>query len=202
MAIFVIRHGETELNATRVFQRPTTPLSERGRDQAARLALRLEPVGIERILTSDLARAVETATAVSARTGAPIVVDPLLRERDFGDLRGRPYDTLGALDPFGTDYEPPNGESWPAFHRRVADAWARVIAFAADTDGHLGVVTHGLVCRALVEHHLALAAGATAPALWGNTALTEIEPAPPWTVRVLACTAHLDAELPPASGVV
>jgi probable phosphoglycerate mutase len=192
MAIYVIRHGETELNATRVFQRPATPLSERGRRQAEQLAERLAPLGISRIVTSDLARAVETARAVAARTGAPIVIDPLLRERDFGDLRGRPYDTLGDLDPFGTDYEPPNGESWPVFHARVDEAWRRVIALAAESEGHLGVVTHGLVCRALVERHWCLATGSTPPALWRNTALSEIEPAPPWTVRLLACTAHLD----------
>jgi len=202
MAIYVARHGETELNATRVFQRPTTPLSERGRRQAEQLAVRLAPVGITRILTSDLARAVETAHAVAALTGAPVVIDPLLRERDFGDLRGRPYDTLGDLDPFGTAYEPPNGESWPVFHDRVADAWQRVIALAAETDGHLGVVTHGLVCRALVERHLALAVGTSPPAMWGNTALTEIEPTPPWMVRVLACTAHLDVAPLPSGGIV
>jgi probable phosphoglycerate mutase len=200
MAIYVIRHGETDLNASRVFQRPDTPLSERGRRQAERLATRLAPVGIASILTSDLARAVETAEAVAATTGARIVVDPLLRERDFGDLRGRPYDTLGTLDPFGADYEPPNGESWPIFHERVAAAWQRVIALAAETDGHLGVVTHGLVCRAFVTHHWALADGLLPPSLWGNTALSEVEPAPPWTVRLLACTAHLDA-LDPTGGI-
>lgn len=200
MAIYVARHGETELNATRVFQRPTTPLSERGRRQAAQLALRMVPLGITRILTSDLARAVETAEAVAAATGAPIARDALLRERDFGDIRGKPYETVG-LDPFAADYEPPNGESWARFHDRVAEAWRRVVELAAATDGHLAVVTHGLVCRALVERHVALAAGTAAPALWGNTALTEIEADPPWTVRLLACTAHLDdGGFPPASG--
>ena len=59
MAIFVIRHGETDLNAARVFQRPETPLSERGRRQAALLAIRLQPLGITRIVTSDLARALQ-----------------------------------------------------------------------------------------------------------------------------------------------
>lgn len=191
MAIFVARHGETELNAARVIQRPTTPLSERGRRQAEQLAARLAPLGITRVLTSDLTRAVETATAIAAHTGAPIVIDPLLRERDFGDIRGTPYDALG-LDPFGPDYQPPNGESWSVFHERVAAAWRLVARVAADTQGHLAVVTHGLVCRALVAQHLALRAGDTAPSLWGNTALTEIEPAPPWTVRLMACTAHLD----------
>lgn len=200
MAIYVARHGETELNATRVFQRPTTTLSERGRRQAEQLAARMAPFGITRILTSDLTRAIETAEAIAAVTGAAVLHDPLLRERDFGDIRGKPYESVG-LDPFALDYEPPNGESWARFHDRVAEAWRRVVELAAETEGHLAVVTHGLVCRALVDRHVALAAGTTAPALWGNTALTEIEPTPPWTVRLLACTAHLDdGGFPPTSG--
>ncbi len=200
MAIFVARHGETELNAARVIQMPTTPLSARGRRQAGLLAARLSPLGVVRILTSDLARAVETAEAIAERTGAPIVIDPLLRERDFGDIRGTPYNELGR-DPFAPDYHPPNGESWSMFHERVAAAWALVARVAADTPGNLAVVTHGLVCRALVDHHLALPVGETAPSLWGNTALTEIDAAPPYAIRTLACVAHLDDDPPPSGAV-
>ncbi len=196
MAIYVARHGETELNAARVIQMPTTPLSERGRLQASRLAERLAPLGIVRILTSDFLRAIETATAIADRCGAPIVVDPLLRERDFGDIRGTPYNELGR-DPFGPDYHPPNGESWAMFHERVAEAWDLVARVAADTPGNLAVVTHGLVCGALVERHLALDAGTAIPSLWRNTALTEIDASPPWSVRTLACASHLDGDEPP-----
>lgn len=200
MPIFVARHGETELNAARIIQLPTTPLSERGRRQAAQLAERLAPLGITRILSSDLERAVETATYIADRTGVPIELDPLLRERDFGDIRGTPYNALG-LDPFALDYHPPNGESWPVFHARVAAAWELVARVAAATAGNLAVVTHGLVCRELADRHFVLPDGETAPSLWGNTALTEIAPAPPWTVRVLACTAHLVDGLPPGATV-
>ncbi len=198
MAIFVVRHGETELNAARIIQMPTTPLSERGRRQAARLGERLAPVGIVRILSSDFLRAIETAEAIAARTTAPIVVDPLLRERDFGDIRGTPYNELGR-DPFAPDYHPPNGESWAMFHERVARAWELVARIAAGADGHLAVVTHGLVCRVLVDRHLAMPLGATAPELWGNTALTEIDAAAPWQIRTLACCAHLDEDAPPGA---
>lgn len=198
MAIFVIRHGETDLNAARIIQRPDTPLSARGHRQAAQLATRLAPRGIARIVTSDLARARETAEALVALTAAPLVVDPLLRERDFGDIRGTPYADLGGIDPFARDYHPPNGESWDEFHTRVADAWRLVGRLAAETTGNLAVVTHGLVCRALVDRHLVLPTGESAPDIWNNTALTEVDPAPPWTVRLLACTAHLVADEGPA----
>src|SRR5262249_37262600 len=94
MAIYLLRHAETDGNATRVVQLPGVPLSERGRQQAARLAARLADAGITRIVSSDLARAVETAEALRAMTDAPVEIDPALAERNFADVRGRPHDAL------------------------------------------------------------------------------------------------------------
>lgn len=95
------------------------------------------------------------------------------------------------MDPFATDYLPPNGESWMQFHARVERAWQRIAAAAVETRGSLLAITHGLVCRALTERHLALPPGAAAPRSWSNAALTEIDAAAPWTVKLLHCTAHL-----------
>jgi probable phosphoglycerate mutase len=189
--LFLIRHGETVGNAARIIQRPDNPLSPRGVVQAERLARRLAAEGVARILSSDLARAAATAEHLRKATGAPLDVEPLLQERNFGDLRGTSYAEL-ALDPFAPDYAPPNGETWPVFHARVDRAWARVQELAAATAGSLAVVTHGLVCRSLVGRHLALADGQTTPESWGNTALTIVEGPAPWRVRLLNCVAHLE----------
>ena len=51
--ILLIRHGETPGNAARVVQTPDTPLSERGLEQARRLAVRLAGVRLGRILSSE-----------------------------------------------------------------------------------------------------------------------------------------------------
>ena len=88
--LFLIRHGETEGNALRIVQRPDIPLSPRGVAQAERLARRLAAEGIARIVASDYARALTTAEHVRQATAAPLTIEPLLRERNFGDLRGRP----------------------------------------------------------------------------------------------------------------
>ena len=196
MAIFLIRHGETVGNAARIVQLPDSPLSPRGVSQAERLARRLAREGVARIVSSNLARAVTTAERVQGATGAPLVFDPLLQERNFGDLRGVPYAELG-LDLFAEGYAPPNGESWPVFHARVDRAWARVQALAATTDGHLAVVTHGLVCRSLAARHLVLPDGDAVPERWENTSLTIVAGPAPWRVRLLNCIAHL-ADLDPA----
>ena len=190
--IFLIRHGETLGNASRTVQLPDNPLSPRGLAQAERLAKRLERGGIAAILSSDLARAAQTAEHLARVTGLLVRHDPLLQERNFGDLRGTPYSEIG-FDMFGPDYAPPNGESWPVFHARVDRAWARVQQhLVATTGGHLAVVTHGLVCRSLAARHLTLPDGATVPERWENTSLTIIEPPAPWRVGLLNCIAHLD----------
>jgi broad specificity phosphatase PhoE len=146
---------------------------------------------VAHILSSDLARAVATAERLRAATGAPLDFDSLLQERNFGDVRGTPYDALG-FDLFAPDYAPPNGETWEAFHARVDRAWERVRALSAATDGTLAVVTHGLVCRSLAARHLALAEGTLAPERWENTSVTIVDAQVPWRVSLLNCIAHLD----------
>lgn len=190
--LFLIRHGETAGNASRIVQRPDIPLSPRGVAQAERLARRLAGEGIARIVSSDLARAASTAEHLRRATGAPLSFEPLLQERNFGDLRGRPYAELG-LDMFAPDYAPPNGETWPAFHARVDRAWARIQELlAAGPGGDVAIVTHGLVCRSLAARHLALAEGQTVPERWRNTSLTIVECPAPWRVRLLDCVVHLE----------
>ena len=191
MAIFLIRHGETAANAARMLQTPDVPLSRRGLAQAERLADRLSREPIDGILTSNFERAVMTAERVRAATGAPLILEPLLQERNFGALRGTAYTELDE-DPFGPDYVPPGGESWEALHARVDAAWERVRDEAGATAGDLVVVTHGLVCWSLVSRHLELAED-VAPLRFGNTSLTLLEADPPYRVRLLDCTAHLEA---------
>ena len=127
----------------------------------------------------------------------PLSFEPLLQERNFGDLRGRAYSELG-FDMFEPDYAPPNGETWPVFHARVDRAWARVQALAAESGGNLAVVTHGLVCRSLAARHLILGEGEQAPERWENTSLTIIDWPAPWRVRLLNCAAHLEGMDTPA----
>jgi probable phosphoglycerate mutase len=200
--IFLVRHGETVGNAARIVQVPESPLSPRGIAQAERLARRLAAEGVTRILSSDLARAATTARVLQQATGAPLSFDPLLHERNFGDIRGTAYADLG-FDMFEPDYAPPNGETWPVFHARVDRAWETIRALAETTDGNVAVVTHGLVCRSLARRHLALPAGAEVPERWENTSVTIVECPAPWRVRLLNCIAHLeDLDAAPQAGVV
>lgn len=191
MTVYLLRHGETRENAARIVQLPGVPLSPQGQAQAERLGRRLAPLGIGGVLSSDLERAAMTARALHRATGATLMFDPLLRERDFGDVRGTPYSEL-PTDIFAPGYVPPRGESWPLFDARVAEAWRRLTGFAATIAGPLAVVTHGLVLASLAAHHLSLPAGTALPVRWENTSVTIVEGGPPWRVRALNCRAHLD----------
>jgi probable phosphoglycerate mutase len=194
MTIFLVRHGETDGNAARVLQRPDVPLNDRGLRQADQLARRLSALGFARILCSDLLRARMTAAPLAARSGIAIEESPLLQERDFGDLRGMAYAAL-TEDPFGPDVVPPNGEDWPTFHARVADAFAFIVSRRRSVNGTLVVVTHGLVCRALVERHALLPEGVTVPERFDNTSITVIHDDAPHGVSLLNCTRHLMTSL-------
>jgi probable phosphoglycerate mutase len=192
--IFVIRHGETPSNAARVFQTPDTRLSERGSAQALALASRLRDQAIVRVLSSDYERAVQTASAVAQASGAQHDHEPLLRERHFGELRGRAYADV-AGDPFREGYAPPGGESWDQFNERADKAWDAVVRAAADSEGNLAVVTHGLVCRAFLARRLSATTAMLDSAPDGrsfqNTSVTIVEAEAPWRVERLCCTEHL-----------
>lgn len=204
MSIVLVRHGETALNASRVIQPADTPLSERGLAQAAALARRLArergfadrtPPGRSSaaILSSDLPRALQTATAIASETGLEVRTTELLQERNFGAWRGRAYDTLG-FDPLATDDAPPGGESVVEFRARVALAFEAILAAHRALDGDLFVVSHGLVIRTLLERHLRLPVGAGLPASLSNTSITVCAPNSPYEVGLLNCVRHLDAD--------
>ena len=192
MSIFLVRHGETALNVSRTLQPAETLLSERGEAQARAVARRLAGARIAAVVSSDLPRAALTAKAIAGACSLPIVWEPLLQERNFGDLRGRAYDTLG-FDPMTLADAPPGGESEADFRHRVARAFARIVALRDGLDGNLAVVTHGLVIGALLGAHVRLPPGAALPGRLGNTSLTVIDARSPHAVALLDCVRHLDA---------
>lgn len=190
MTILLIRHGETSLNVARVLQPAATPLSPRGERQAVALAARLAAMGVRAVLSSDLPRARQTAEAIGIACGLPVETTPRLRERDYGDWRGRPYDQL-PCDPLTMTGAPPSGESAAAFTTRVAAAFDAILQRRAALDGPLAVVTHGLVIRALLTGHLGPVPIPFNQRALGNTGLSIVDPTPPFAVELLDCTAHL-----------
>ncbi|MEH3129512.1 MAG: histidine phosphatase family protein [Mycolicibacterium neoaurum] len=87
--LVLLRHGQTEWNAgSRMQGQLDTDLTELGRQQAAAAAEVLAERQPVAIVSSDLRRALDTATALGDRAGVPVRVDQRLRETHLGDWQG------------------------------------------------------------------------------------------------------------------
>ena len=87
--VVVLRHGETDHNAARVWQgHLDTPLSELGRRQADAVGPALAALSPHRIVSSDLTRARLTAESVGRACGIPVELDARFREIDVGAWQG------------------------------------------------------------------------------------------------------------------
>lgn len=147
--LMLVRHGETDWNADGRLQGQTDrPLSDFGRAQARQLADELEPERFAAIYSSDLSRARETADAVGERLELPVVLDPDLRERDWGTWEG-----LTAVERDRVEFV---GESTEAHQERILRALRR-ISERHPGDGQVLVVTHGGSMRRVQTAALGLA---------------------------------------------
>ena len=144
--VWLVRHGETTWNAEgRLCGWTDVPLTTRGQEQARWLRPLLEKETFDRVWSSDLSRARETAALAWGQAQA----DRRIREIHFGDLEGLAYESIRTeqkqeLLAF-EGFSPPSGET-------IEDFSARVIAFLDELDAgrHL-VFTHGGVCRAVMR---------------------------------------------------
>ena len=200
MALLIIRHGETVDNVGRIFQTPDSPLSSDGELQAALLAERMKDFNVSSIVCSDYYRTQQTASYVANTLSLEPSLSPLLRERNFGDLRGQSHSSIEG-DPFAMDYQPKNGESWQVFCQRVVKTWQQILEIENTLDGDLAVITHGFVCRAIVENHAHLIDGAELPSHWGNTSITKINSSN-YNIELLNSTEHLTGKLQSKGGAV
>jgi alpha-ribazole phosphatase/probable phosphoglycerate mutase len=117
-------------------------LSQRGRVLAAELGARRGHDGIDVVLCSDLARAVDTAEIAFAQRSISVRLDWRLREIDYGDLNGAPADVVARERVRRVDVPFPGGESY-------REATARVRALLDE------LVTHGRDSRVLLVGHTA-----------------------------------------------
>lgn len=80
MNVYIVRHGQSEGNASGVHQPPNSPLSGLGIIQADKIASRFENMQVDVIIASPLLRAKQTATQIAKITKAKLHIDPRLQE--------------------------------------------------------------------------------------------------------------------------
>ena len=212
--LVLVRHGESVVTVNRVIggRRSCTGLSELGRTQAVRLAERFvaEGFGADLLLSSDFARAVETAEILRASLGASVGNGEIGQRRGFGehdpgpDLDGMTFDAY--VERFGTpnwNGDPhadifPGGETTAQFHDRVHRELDRTL------DDHAGativISCHGGVIDAVFRRLLGLPVTGGFELHTLNTSLTEFVSTPSgrWRLARYNDAAHLDG-LPDAT---
>jgi probable phosphoglycerate mutase len=169
--ILLIRHGETAWNAERRLQgHLDIALNAEGERQAAALGVALAGERIDLVISSDLARARQTAEAVHLARGAPdagsIQLDPQLRERCYGGFEGLLYSEIAARFPLefaawqarNVDAVLPpgknQGETFRRFFERTTKA---ILGHAARHPGQtLALVAHGGVLECAYRAALGL----------------------------------------------
>lgn len=162
--LLLIRHGETEDNHRRVFQGHSgRGLNARGRDQAARLAARLERIGLRptAFYCSDLERAQETADLLSGALKLAPVATKALREIHVGTWEGLGYEQISAGFPDewaawrrGVDFKRGGGETYAELGDRVSAAIDGMVAEHAG--GTVVIVSHGAAIKVFVGRVLGL----------------------------------------------
>ena len=182
--IFLIRHGQTELNHRRVVQgRSDYPLNESGIAQAQEAAAKLRGVFFDAVYTSPLIRAVQTARILAPALEP--VVDERLIDMDYGPLEGTRIDAMSSeAVAYFRDFL---HKSAPEGMEQISAVARRAGAFLEDrckAGGNLLVVTHAIVIKRMLEHMAPEAAGGIRPGRIANGAIYTAEYLPDgaWSV--------------------
>ena len=152
--VYFARHGETVWNVeNKICGMTDSPLTEKGRAQAAQLGEAVKNSGIvlDEILYSPLSRAADTALAVAAATGLPARVEPRLREQCFGRFEGTsprnsPEFTAAKMQ-FADRYT--DGESMLQLAQRIYNLLDEL---RADTDKTYLLVAHNGIARVVQSY--------------------------------------------------
>ena len=138
--IYLIRHGQTDWNMERKIQGQTDiPLNINGKHQAEGVAEEITNLKIDRIISSDLSRAKETAEIINKKIGTKITFDERIREVDYGDFEGKFIENIKDEEwiLFNQNPEKKNGESRKHVYDRVKNFLKEI-----KDDENVLVVTH------------------------------------------------------------
>lgn len=207
--LVLVRHGESNVTVNRTIggRRTCDGLSPLGRRQAERLAERLattEEFASAALISSDFARAIETAELIGPAFGAGApTIDSAFGEHDPGpEVDGMTFDEY--VERYGTpDWtgDPnqvifPGGETVAQFHRRVARALGSVVA--ANPGGMVVISCHGGVIDATFRQLLRTPPTGAFELHTLNTSITEFRgtASGPWQLVRYNDASHLTG-LPP-----
>ncbi|MBM3231547.1 2,3-bisphosphoglycerate-dependent phosphoglycerate mutase [Candidatus Peregrinibacteria bacterium] len=174
MGILVaLRHGQSQWNLENRFTGWTDmPLTERGREDAAKCAAVLKKFTFDVAYTSRLSRASETLSVILKTLGQnpPVEVDSALNERHYGDLQGlNKAETVAKhgekqVQLWRRSYttRPPNGESIEDCERRTWPFFVQYVLPHLVAGKTVIIAAHGNSLRPIIKNLEGLTPDATA----------------------------------------
>jgi len=187
--VFLVRHGETALNAAGVLRgQLDVPLDDTGEAEASALGELFSGVRLGAIASSPLRRAVDTARPVAQSTGAPLEIEDRLRDRFYGEWSGHRFEEVKRR--FGSIDAAPGVEAPQLVAARAEAAFLDLVA-ARDTavaqagrppeqDAAVALVTHDAVIQALLPRLLKAVNLATAEFPTGSWSRLVSSPTGTW----------------------
>lgn len=202
--ISLVRHGETDWNASRRLQgHIDIPLNENGLEQAAQLAdaFTQRQFRFDAMYSSDLLRAHQTAIPLASVLGLPLTTDAALRERHMGVLQGLTGEEAVSQQAdhwqdfknatLGKDLA--GGECPQTFCQRVKNAIESLAE--AHIGQHILLVTHGGVLDMVYRIATDMPLDGPRSVAFPNAALNRIKVSSQgWEVEQWADTSHLSRE--------
>lgn len=162
MQLFIVRHGQTKANHSRLFQGTTDhPLNETGHGQARDVARELSTESIAALYASPMRRAMQTAAPLADRLALNVQPVPEFREVNCGSWEGTAFDDIlqnegELLNKWLTDPDSPapDGESLGQVYERVHNPLDEILSRHRESGDTIVIVAHGAVNRALICHLL------------------------------------------------
>ncbi len=162
LKLLLVRHGLTQWNQEkRYLGSSDIPLNAVGKKDAHSLSERLLSESIDQIISSELIRAIDTATQIAAGREISVVIDARLNEINFGVFEGLTFSEAQSkypkmLNTWLKDYDlpPDNGQSFSSFSETVIDFMDYVKTI--DEEKTILIVSHGGVIREILRLTLEL----------------------------------------------
>lgn len=161
MILYLIRHGETDLNKQKRLQGHTDiELNAYGRELAHITAKALEDVDFDVSFTSPLKRAKETAEIILGDRKVQLIEESRIMEIGFGIYEGLCYkgenrdipdpEWINFFDNPGEYKAPLNGESFDDIIKRTGDFFTDIVSNEEYFNKTILVSTHGCALKAIL----------------------------------------------------
>ena len=176
MDLLVIRHGQSEADILKVFEgRADFNLTEPGFHQAALMAEWVKGyIKVEKILSSPLKRAQQTAEKLSAATNVPVGFDDCLMEWNNGLIAGLTREEADRKYPLPEKKFPHTAvygqESMIDFRARAETALSKIV-HENPSDVKIAVISHGGMINMLFRAFLGLPVNADISLSTGDTGI-------------------------------